>query len=307
MPIRHDTAMDYRERLVRVLRRLQEVAAAGEPTPSVEELARLAHFSRYHFSRLFSSMTGESIAAHTRRLRLERGAGELARTDRQVIDIALACGFEAHESFARAFKTHFGRTPTEFRESAREPLELPPAPNGVRFGVDDAAGRFVPILKDNPMQAVGVETTPARRLAAIRHVGPYHDIGETFAKLFAYAGPRRLLGPWTEMVGIYHDDHTQVEPSELRADACVTVLEGVAGDEAAGVSIIELPERRCAVAMYKGPYARFAEVYQWFYGTWLPESGCMPADAPCFEVYLNDPRRVAPEECLTAICIPIEG
>ncbi len=307
MPIRHDTAMDYRERLVRVLRRLQEVAAAGEPTPGVEDLARLAHFSRYHFSRLFSSMTGESIAAHTRRLRLERGAGELARTDRQVIEIALACGFEAHESFARAFKTHFGRTPTEFRELATEPLDLPPAPNGVRFGVDDAAGRFVPILRDNPMQEVRVEVVKARRLAALRHVGPYHQIGDAFGKLFAWAGPRRLLGPWTETVGIYHDDHTQLEPGDLRADACVTVLPGVQADDDASVSIIELPERRCAVALYKGPYARFAEVYQWFYGTWLPESGLAPADAPCFEVYLNNPMEVAPEDCLTEICIPVEG
>ncbi len=305
MPIRHNTAMDYRERLVRVLRRLQEVAAAGEPTPSVEELAKLAHFSRYHFSRLFSSMTGESIAAHTRRLRLERGAGELARTDRQIIDIALACGFEAHESFARAFKAHFGRTPTEFRASAAEPLDLPRAPNGVRFGVDDAAGRFVPILKENPMQEVKVEVARARRLAAIRHVGPYHEIGAAFERLFCWAGPRRLLGPWSETIGIYHDDHTQNEPSELRADACVTVLDGVTGDDESGVSIIELPAQRCAVAIYKGPYARFAEVYQWFYGTWLPESGLVPADGPCFEVYLNNPMEVAPEDCVTAINIPV--
>ncbi|GJM18701.1 MAG: AraC family transcriptional regulator [Phycisphaeraceae bacterium] len=307
MPQRHDTAMDYRARMVRVLRRLQEAAGAGEPTPSVEELAKLAHFSRYHFSRLFSSMTGESVAAHTRRLRLERGAGELAGTDRQVLDIALACGFEAHESFARAFKMHFGRTPSEFRAGAREPLDLPAAPNGVRYGPDDAAGRFVPLLRENPMAEVKVETVPARRLAAVRHTGPYHEIGPAFARVFSWAGPRGVLGPTTEAIGIYHDDHMQTQPEDLRADACVTAPPGFGGDADAGVRMVEIPACVCAIGLFKGPHARFAEVYQWFFGTWLPASGHEPADGPCFELYLNNPQQVAPEDCLTAIHIPVAG
>lgn len=305
MARRHETAIDYRERMVRVLRRLQEAAASGEATPGVDELAGIACFSRHHFSRLFSSMTGESVAAHTRRLRLERAAGELARTDRQVLAIALACGFEAPESFARAFKAHFGRTPTAYREGASELIELPHAPNGVRYGPDDAAGRFVPLLQENPMVEVKIERVPARRVAAVRHTGPYHEIGSAFQRLCEWAGPRGVYGPSTEFIGIFHDDPKQTEPAALRSDACATVPAGFEVGEGEGVSVVELPAGEHAVGVFKGPYQRLAEVYQWLFGTWLPESGRCPAESPCYEVYLNDPNQVAPEACLTAIHVPL--
>ena len=55
-------------------------------------------------------MTGETIADHVRRLRLERAAMELRSGAKQVIQVALDAGYEAHAAFTRAFKR-----PTEFR------------------------------------------------------------------------------------------------------------------------------------------------------------------------------------------------
>src|SRR5688500_14496747 len=99
------TREDYLDRIRRVLRFVQEHL---DDTLTPARLADVAHLSPYHFHRIFSGIVGESISSHVRRLRLERAAGELRRTDRDVIDIALGAGFEAHEPFTRAFREHFG-------------------------------------------------------------------------------------------------------------------------------------------------------------------------------------------------------
>ena len=64
----------YKERMLRVLVHIQQ--HLDEPL-GLEELARIACFSQYHFHRIFRGMLGESVGEHIRRLRLERAASRL--------------------------------------------------------------------------------------------------------------------------------------------------------------------------------------------------------------------------------------
>jgi AraC family transcriptional regulator len=57
-------------------------------------------------------MVGESVKGHIRRLRLERAAIHLKQTQRPVTRIAFEAGYEAHESFTRAFRDWFGMSPS---------------------------------------------------------------------------------------------------------------------------------------------------------------------------------------------------
>lgn len=299
--MRHATAIDYRGRLQRVLRHIQ-LHLDDDLGPG--ELAPIAHFSRYHFSRIFAAMVGESITEHTRRLRLERAAGSLRRTDETILTIALAAGYSSHEAFTRAFQAHFGLTPSAYRDAEDTP-PTPCAPSGVYYGPDAAVDTFVPLLQENPMIDVEIKDCPARRLAAIRHVGPYTGMGQAFQKLFQWAMPRGLVGPASECVGVYHDDPRSNPPETLRGDACLTAPPTFEGDPGAGVAILELPAGRYAAGTFKGPYERLGEVYNWFFSTWLAESGHEPAESPCFEVYLNSPMNTKPEELLTVIHVPV--
>ena len=61
------------------------------------------------------------------------------------------------------------------------------------------------------------------------------------------------------------------------------------------------------VARGQGPYGELEAAYDWLYRSWLPASGLEPADHPCFEIYLNDPRQVAPAALLTDVCLPLAG
>lgn len=81
-------------------------------------LAAIAGFSVPHFHRVFSQQVGESPSAYIRRLRLERAGRKLRMGAVDIGEVALASGYESHNAFSKAFKQHFGLSPSEFRQLA---------------------------------------------------------------------------------------------------------------------------------------------------------------------------------------------
>lgn len=151
---------------------------------------------------------------------------------------------------------------------------------------------------------VEITTDPARRLAAVRHVGPYNQIGRAFAQL------GHTLGPWMpELVGhgammaLYHDDPRQVPPDQLRADAAMVVPEDFVLPE--GLVELRLPEGRHASTVHVGPYEQLGAVWQRFIGEWLPASGQHMAPSPTVETYLNNPEATLKAEWRTRLSIPL--
>lgn len=98
MSVKDSTTRDYRERVNRVIFHVER--HLGEPL-HLEELARVACFSPFHFHRIFAAFTGEPLAAFIRRLRLERAAQQLTHLEAAVTDIALAASYETPAAFAR--------------------------------------------------------------------------------------------------------------------------------------------------------------------------------------------------------------
>jgi AraC family transcriptional regulator len=103
-----------------VLKQVQKVVAyaAGhlDEDVSLEALAGQAGLSAFHLHRVFSAVAGETPKQFTLRLRLGRAAAMLLTTEDSVLDIALACGFQSHEAFSRAFRKRFRITPSAYRE-----------------------------------------------------------------------------------------------------------------------------------------------------------------------------------------------
>jgi AraC family transcriptional regulator len=110
---RESTAVEYRKRIDRVLRHIREHRGVAF---SLEELARVAHFSPFHFHRIFAAYMGETVGEYIRRTRLEQAALELLGGRAAVADIALDTGYDTHAAFAKAFKKHFGISPSAYRE-----------------------------------------------------------------------------------------------------------------------------------------------------------------------------------------------
>src|SRR5438270_3742900 len=83
----------------------------------LEELARVACFSEFHFHRVFGAVSGETLNGFTNRLRLEKAARLLRYSHRNLTEIALDCGFSSSATFSRAFRTGYDTSPSQFRKS----------------------------------------------------------------------------------------------------------------------------------------------------------------------------------------------
>ena len=87
--MRSETEADYQQRMLSVLLYIQ---AHLDEALDLKTLAAVAHFSPFHFHRIFRGMIGETVQAHVRRLRMERAAYRLKYSDQAVTRIAFEAG-----------------------------------------------------------------------------------------------------------------------------------------------------------------------------------------------------------------------
>lgn len=85
---------------------------------TLDRLADIASFSKYHFHRIFHAMCGEPLFQFIQRVRLEKAAFFLsARPDMSITDIALTCGFSGSSSFSKSFHSYFDCSPSSWRRA----------------------------------------------------------------------------------------------------------------------------------------------------------------------------------------------
>jgi AraC-like DNA-binding protein len=89
-------------------------------------LSAKASLSPAHFQRTFQALVGETPKNYVARLRLERAAFRLLIHDATLLDIALDCGFQNHETFTRAFRRRFGMPPSSYRAWVRTQAQQRP-------------------------------------------------------------------------------------------------------------------------------------------------------------------------------------
>jgi len=89
-------------------------------TVTLSDLAREAGLSAAYFSQRFKSSTGISPHQYLLQLRVCKAKKLLEASESPVIDIAAECGFQTQQHFARIFRRHTMRTPTEYRRQTQQ-------------------------------------------------------------------------------------------------------------------------------------------------------------------------------------------
>ena len=287
----------------------------------LDTLADVAHFSRYHFHRVFTAWVGETFGDYLRRRRLEAAAWRLSsHPEVPVLEVALWVGFGSGEAFARAFKSHFGSTPTAWRTGtperwAREYEAVRMRRQLRNLDQDDSnfdqalAGRnghnegSFSLTEEPPMQVEIVEF-PAVKVAYMRHIGPYGpEVGRFW---------REAFGPWMQASGLFGEpcygiglDDPCVTPSEkCRYDACVEVpVDFVPNGR---INVMTLPGGRYAVSKFQGNPQTIGDDWMRLFREWLPKSGFQCDARPCFEYYpRNWVQNAKPDNFTCDICVPI--
>ncbi|MFI1918375.1 helix-turn-helix domain-containing protein [Nocardia sp. NPDC020380] len=88
-------------------------------TLSLDEAARAAHMSRFHFSRTFKKHTGTRYIDYVTGLRITKAQTLLRETAIPIHEVGSMVGYQDSSHFLRVFKAFCDRTPSAFRGSER--------------------------------------------------------------------------------------------------------------------------------------------------------------------------------------------
>ena len=253
----------------------------------LRDLSREAMLSPFHFHRVFQAMVGETPAEFVKRLRLEKALGMMARARApSLTSIALACGFSSSSDFSRCFKQRFGVPPRAFdvgawRKTRGEELEavVEQATRSPRVE------RLLP--RRNPDEfRVRIRDIPARSVAYIRVARPYEGDAAVNAvgRLVAWAERHGLAdGQW---LGYQWDNPEITALEDCRYYVAVEAERFVPRGE---VGRYEFPPMTVAQVEIRGGLDLELRALQWLFGVWLPRSGLVPDDHPCFEAWIGRP------------------
>lgn len=297
--------LTYQQRINLVLRHIEQNL---DSRPDLDELARIACFSSYHFHRIFSAMVGESVAAYVRRLLLERAAMQLGYSSESVTQLALGAGYDSVDAFTRAFRAHMGMLPSEYRRTRayREVARRP----------DEAHPPFYHEMTHLPPMQIRLEKFAPRLVAAVRHTGPYDLCSSAWEVLCGELSKYGLVSATSVVYGVSYDNPDVTSPEKCRMDVCVGLEPDVVEDCEALLPFRSHEKiffrhigslQEYAVLRVQGPYALLHPAYRSLFGMWFPQSGREPFNDPGFEIYLNSPDTTPEEDLLTEICIPLKS
>ncbi len=269
---------------------------------TLDELAGLSGFSKYHFHRIFQSFTNEPLYHFIIRLRVERAAALLVNRDDSVTEIAFACGFNDSATFSRAFKKHFGvsaaRWRSERNRKIRQEDTSPPVYRGESTAMESSVVH---------PSSVREEQWPERTVVYVRYTGPFAGDGELFqrlnAELMRHAeGAGLVKYPETEHVIVYHDPLGITDEDKLRISVGLTVPHGASAGPALGTLV--LAEGAYTVCTFRVTENQYGDAWNYVYRVVLPTRGLAPADSNCFEMYAHDCYHEEDGTTTVALCIP---
>jgi AraC family transcriptional regulator len=109
---RVDTVEAYDTAVVRAIRHMKEHLA--EPL-DLEQIARVAAISKFHFVRVFDETTGTTPHNFLACLRVQRAKELLLKSKASITDVCMEVGYNSLGTFSNTFSELVGLSPQEFR------------------------------------------------------------------------------------------------------------------------------------------------------------------------------------------------
>ena len=187
---------------------------------SLEELADVAFFSRFHFHRIFVAVTGETVNNFINRVRIEKTARLLKFSKTSISAIAMCCGFSSTSTLSRLFKQYFGISPSEYR-------------NGIKIKNSKICKDLFPInryhcsMTREELEAtfpVEIRQLPERRIAYIR-------VSDAFREGVVLSAQEEMV-KWAKEMDLFRSetifgmsmDDPEITPKEkYRYEVCITI------------------------------------------------------------------------------------
>jgi AraC family transcriptional regulator len=280
--------------LIRMKEAIDLMERKMEERLDIEEIAKAAYVSPFHFQRMFHMLTGMTIAEYTRKRKLTLAAQELAMSQSKVLDVALKYGYDSPESFSKAFRRIHGIAPSEARNPGVSLKAFPRISFHLSLkGDKDMDYR---IVEKEAFTVIGksIQTTcqDGENTRQIPKFWEECHLDGTFAKLDFLATSESLFGICLDMQPGQGDFNYMIASQTDQTSPDV------------GLSLRTIPASTWAIFTSVGPMpgaiqSLFGRIFQ----EWFPATGYEHAGAPELEVY--PPGDTAADDYRCEVWIPI--
>jgi len=292
-----DTIIDHRERILRVTNHLNRQL---DKKIRLDQLAKLACCSPFHFIRVFESIMGETPQQYIIRKRMERAGFNLLKHDWSVTDVAFSVSYETPSSFCKSFKNTFRISPRQFRDTTSE-KEYYKSHHPFRFfGKEHKCSR--------PVSMPAIKYLPPIKVICVQNKG-------TKDGSFLATAPASFRQLEKEIVRRNLEDrvHGQVSIYPYRSltfdDKQVVNYVGAIVDSKnesfSGMKCTTLPSGRYAIFNHFGSYRFIVQTWNQAYMNWLPKSGKQLRDAPPLEIHMSTRVHTGSLQLQAYLMIPI--
>lgn len=288
---------EYKARIDRVIRYIESNLTNKI---SLTDVAKISHFSPYHFHRIFTGIVGETVNDYIVRRRLERAINLLIfKPELSITQVALDSGFSSSANFSKAVKLHFGFSPSEIRN----PDKIKDSKIGKifsKYGKEFHPSDLYPArITNNVMNKPGLEDTnmnvevrelDSQRVCTLSSARGYvpEAIYEAWDKLIDWAASNGIKQEEQQRFAFAFDNPTVTPIDKCRYSASIVIDNSVQVNPPFTSS--EIPKGKYAVVYFMGKPEETLKAQLSIYSDWLPDSGFEPDNFPMLEHYLNDAR-----------------
>jgi AraC family transcriptional regulator len=273
---------------------------------SLEIVSKIAHYSPFHFHRIFKAFTNETLNQYISRKRIEKASAVLLRkTDVTISELSTRYGFTSNSSFTRAFKKFYGVSPSDFRRQGHGKYSKI---RQVKSKTGQPSTNFEAYVCDTNQNTKHMQShIEVTSLDAIHTIGTscigVHNLSSTFQNVMTWAGPKGLLRqPDFKMATIYYDSFKITAPNKVRMRACLLVDNPIKTD--GDMSLITINKGLHIIAHHEINVGEFERVWTELF-MWMNSNGYKMRNEPVFEIYHNDFNTHPEKKCIVDLHVPI--
>ncbi|OLY93947.1 AraC family transcriptional regulator [Cnuella takakiae] len=309
------TEASIKEYFFRINKSIDYIKANLSGDLSLEQVALQANFSKYHFHRVFRSVTGLAFNDFIIHARIERSLFFLEHQPAKPIgDIALVCGFSDTATFSRCFRKVKNCSATQWRAGQQHSKICQTESNTCMqpLTVENYLARtlnqctMMTKSKETNMK-INVVELPELHVAYLRHLDiAIHDsatFGQMFQTLLQWAGPKGLINfPETKALTVYRSNPN---PSgTIQADVCITVPQQLAGEGLIGTTTIS--GGLYVVVHKEASLDACFTTWDYLFNEWLEQNGYQPDHRNFYINHLNDANTHPQKLHIFDMCIPVK-
>lgn len=214
-----------------------------------------------------------------------------------ITEIAFNYGYSESSAYNRAFKKHFGISPSQFRKKQERSRK--------KWKISQSKEKE----KNMNKPTISIENLDNTKVIYVRFRGSYTEFRKhsrkMFNQLFEFAQKYNLvIENVTKVLTIYQDNPFITDEKNLRTSVAMTVPNTTEFEENEEISTMFL-NGKYGVGHFEISAGEYEEAWKYMYDDWLFKEKVGPRDTFPFELYVNEPPKNFKDKSLTDIYIPI--